>query len=68
MQDGAWPLSPEYRMLVWLVRITGGEPQPLEDHDELRWLGLGRWLEVAWLPADVPIVRELERAWAGPLH
>jgi len=68
MQDGAWPLSPEYRMLVWLVRITGGEPQPLEDHDELRWLGLGCWLEVAWLPADVPIVRELERAWAGPLH
>jgi 8-oxo-dGTP diphosphatase len=62
MPDGAWPLSAEYRMLVWLGRITAGEPRPLEDHDELRWLRAGGWLAVPWLPADVPIVRALQRA------
>lgn len=65
MPDGAWPLSPGYRMLVWLVKITHGEPAPLEDHDQLRWLGPGQWLDVPWLPADVPIVRRLHQVWAG---
>jgi 8-oxo-dGTP diphosphatase len=46
-------------MRVWLVRITRGRPQPLEDHDEIRILDAGEWLEVAWLPADVPIIHAL---------
>jgi len=36
-----------------------GVPAPIEDHDELRLLGPGQWLDVDWLPADVPIVRAL---------
>jgi hypothetical protein len=39
-----------------------GEPRPLEDHDELRWISLtGRddALNLAWIPADFPIVRAL---------
>jgi 8-oxo-dGTP diphosphatase len=45
------------------VRIVAGEPSPLEDHDALRVLGPGEWLDVPWLPADVPVVRALsERA------
>jgi 8-oxo-dGTP diphosphatase len=60
--DG-WPLSPVHRMRVWLVRIVDGEPLPLEDHDAVRVLGPGEWFDVAWLPADVPVVRALtERA------
>jgi 8-oxo-dGTP diphosphatase len=59
LPDGAWPLPPAHRMLVWLARIKHGVPQPLEDHDRLRWLGPDQWLDVAWLPADVPIVRRL---------
>jgi 8-oxo-dGTP diphosphatase len=59
LPDGAWPLSAEHRLLVWWVRVTQGVPAPLEDHDLLRWLGSGEWLEVGWLPADVPVVRHL---------
>jgi 8-oxo-dGTP diphosphatase len=61
-----WPLPPAHRMRVWLARVVAGEPAPIEAHDELRILGPGRWLDVAWLPADVPIVRALQ-AWATPV-
>jgi len=56
--DG-WPMPPLYRMRVWRVRIIRGVPAPIEDHDQVRLLGPGEWLDVAWLPADVPIVRAL---------
>jgi 8-oxo-dGTP diphosphatase len=36
---GEWPLSPGYVLQVWTARLLSGEPRPLEDHDELRWLG-----------------------------
>ena len=54
-----WPLPPSHRMRVWLARVVEGVPAPIEDHDALRVLGPGEWLDVAWLPADVPIVRAL---------
>jgi 8-oxo-dGTP diphosphatase len=54
-----WPLPPLHRMRVWLVRVIDGEPAPIEVHDELRTLGPHEWLDVAWLPADVPIVQAL---------
>jgi 8-oxo-dGTP diphosphatase len=54
-----WPLPPAHRMRVWLVRVTSGQPAPIEVHDQLRLLGPGQWLDVAWLPADVPIIRAL---------
>jgi 8-oxo-dGTP diphosphatase len=61
----AWPLSGTATMRLWLARIVDGEPVPLEDHDELRWLPAGEWLSVPWLPADVTVVRELEARFAG---
>jgi 8-oxo-dGTP diphosphatase len=63
--DG-WPLPPAHRMRVWLVRIVAGEPVPLEDHDALRVLGPGEWLDVEWLPADVPVVRALSERTTEP--
>jgi 8-oxo-dGTP diphosphatase len=57
--EAGWPLQPAHHMRVWLARVVVGEPAPIEDHDEVRVLGPGRWLDVAWLPADVPIVRTL---------
>ncbi len=57
--ETGWPLPPGYRMRVWWVRVVRGTPAPIEDHDELRVLGPGEWLDVDWLPADVPIVRAL---------
>ena len=57
--EAGWPLPPGHRMRVWRVRVVRGEPAPIEDHDELRMLGPGSWLDVDWLPADVPIVQAL---------
>lgn len=60
--DGAWWLSERYVMRIWRARISAGEPQPLVEHDELRWLPRGRWLSVPWLDADVRIVEALAAA------
>lgn len=62
---GDWPLAPGLVLRVWTAGLTPGgpEPAPLEDHDELRWLGPGEWFTVAWLPGDLPAVRAvLERS------
>ena len=61
--DGAWEMSSNYRMRVWLARVTDGVPAPIEDHDVLRVLESGQWLDVGWLPADVPIVQALLARW-----
>ena len=57
--DGASRLSPSYTMRLWLARVSTGEPAPLVEHDELRWLDPGAWLSVPWLDADVRIVEAL---------
>ncbi len=54
--EGEWPIHQGHRMRVWTATITQGVPAPLEDHDELRWLPVGSWDDVPWLPADLPIV------------
>ena len=54
-----WPLSPALVMRVWWARLVSGSPQPLEDHDELRWLREGAWESVEWLAGDLPAVRAL---------
>ncbi|MFJ5220752.1 (deoxy)nucleoside triphosphate pyrophosphohydrolase [Streptomyces sp. NPDC088354] len=57
---GEWPLKPGYVLHVWTARILSGEPRPLQDHDELRWLAPGSVHEVDWLDQDRPAV-----AWAA---
>lgn len=66
LPGGTWPVSPDMQLVVRLARVVRGVPLPLEDHDEVRWLGDGEWLDVAWLPADVPIVRALLAGRASP--
>lgn len=55
LADGDWPILHGYRMRIWLVAIEG-DPAPLLDHDEVRWLGLAELDVVPWLDADEPIV------------
>lgn len=57
--DGAWRISARYALRLWPAMVLAGEPAPLVEHDELRWLGPGEWLSVDWLDADVRIVRAL---------
>lgn len=65
--------APRLVMRVWWASLVPAhqEPQPLEDHDELRWLHPGSWQDLPWLPADERIVAALledaiargRRAW-----
>jgi 8-oxo-dGTP diphosphatase len=57
--DGAWRLTGTYVMRLWFATVLGGDPAPLVEHDELRWLDAGRWLSVPWLDADVRIVEAI---------
>jgi 8-oxo-dGTP diphosphatase len=60
-----WRLNDRASMRVWFAEITDGEPHPLEDHDELRWLDLTEdqgVLGLPWIPADFPIVQALLRS------
>ncbi len=54
LQDGTWLLR------VWAARLVGGTPTAVE-HAALRWLSHDELSEVAWLPADLPLVDELRR-------
>ncbi|MFF5389020.1 (deoxy)nucleoside triphosphate pyrophosphohydrolase [Streptomyces sp. NPDC013012] len=55
---GEWPLKPGYVLRVWTARLLSGEPRPLEDHDELRWLARPEVDSVDWLDQDRPAVAE----------
>jgi 8-oxo-dGTP diphosphatase len=46
-------------MRLWFAVITSGTPAPTGGHDELRWLTRDQLEQVAWLPADWPIVAQL---------
>ncbi|MBG6190296.1 8-oxo-dGTP diphosphatase [Arthrobacter sp. CAN_A212] len=59
---GGWPLNERAVMRVWLAEVATGEPVPLEDHDLLSWVPLGgsdELVNLAWIPADRPIVDAL---------
>ena len=56
----SWPLGDRYEMLVWLAVVVEGAPAAIEDHDEVRWLSADELYDVAWLPADLPIVERIE--------
>ncbi len=58
---GEWPLRPGLVLHVWTARLLSGVPAPLEDHDELRWLGPQELESVDWLDQDRPAVAEAGR-------
>ncbi len=65
---GAEPSPLRFVMRIYWCQLAPGsaQPEPLEDHDELRWLEPGSWRDgVAWLPADERVVAALlDDAWA----
>ncbi|MFJ9074186.1 (deoxy)nucleoside triphosphate pyrophosphohydrolase [Streptomyces sp. NPDC102278] len=56
---GEWPLRPGLVLHVWTAGLLSGEPAPLEDHDELRWLRPDELDTVDWLDQDRPAVEEI---------
>ena len=53
-----WPIGEHGVLRVWLAGIAVGEPRAIE-HAALRWLTVDELHDVAWLPADLPIVDRL---------
>lgn len=65
---GRWPLGPALSMRLWWAELSDGEPTPLEDHDELRWLLPGGWIDLDWLDGDIAVARHLDHlrsTWDG---
>ncbi|MET8025722.1 (deoxy)nucleoside triphosphate pyrophosphohydrolase [Streptomyces avermitilis] len=60
---GEWPLKPGYVLRVWTARLLAGTPEPLEDHDELRWLTPDQIWDVDWLDQDVAAVKAVLSVW-----
>lgn len=57
---GYWELLPNIAFAFWLCTIADGrEPQMLEDHDAIAWLGVDALEEVPWIPADLPFVHHV---------
>ncbi|WP_432139905.1 MULTISPECIES: (deoxy)nucleoside triphosphate pyrophosphohydrolase [unclassified Streptomyces] len=67
---GQWPLREPYVLWAWTARLRPGSaaPQPLEDHDALRWLTRDRIWDVDWLDQDVPAVRRVADRWDHGEH
>ncbi|MBO4275596.1 (deoxy)nucleoside triphosphate pyrophosphohydrolase [Microbispora triticiradicis] len=61
---GDWPLPNGDVMRVWLAGLAAGVPRPIE-HLALRWLEPHELYDVAWLPADLPVVAEIETLLPG---
>jgi 8-oxo-dGTP diphosphatase len=57
---GEWLLRPGLLLRAWTARLLSGVPQPLQDHDQLRWLTPDSLGTVPWLDQDRPAV-----AWAA---
>ncbi|PYC72099.1 DNA mismatch repair protein MutT [Streptomyces tateyamensis] len=49
---GEWLVRPGLVLRIWAAELLAGEPHPLQDHDELRWLGPAELAEVDWLEHD----------------
>ncbi|WP_298253139.1 (deoxy)nucleoside triphosphate pyrophosphohydrolase [uncultured Arthrobacter sp.] len=67
--EQGWPLNGRAAMRVWFAEVTDGRPAALQDHDELRWVGLTEGTAVEdlpWIPADRPILTALRALLPGP--
>lgn len=58
--DGAWIITDRHVLRLWLAVVSDGEPRPLVEHDDLRWLDRSTLLDVDWLDGDVRIVEALD--------
>lgn len=56
---GDWPLGPGLRMRLWWAQISEGIPQPLQDHDLLRWVSPQEFSTLEWLPSNAAITAYL---------
>ncbi|AUY54239.1 NUDIX domain-containing protein [Streptomyces sp. CB01881] len=58
---GAWLVRPGLELHIWGAELLSGDPRPLEDHDELRWLGPQELDDVDWLDHDRAVLPDVAR-------
>lgn len=64
-EAGAWPLvNPGWTLDLWWGEPLG-RPEPLEDHDALRWLAREELADLPWLPSNLPMVAAISGALAA---
>jgi 8-oxo-dGTP diphosphatase len=56
---GEWSLHDDLVLHLYVATLMDGEPQPLDHHDELRWLAPGEFGAIAWLESDRDAVAAL---------
>ena len=56
---GEWPLHDDLVLHLYVATLIEGDPQPLDHHDELRWVALDEFEDLDWLPSDVDAVGAL---------
>jgi 8-oxo-dGTP diphosphatase len=49
---GIAQVRPDVELRVYVGALVSGDPQTLQDHDELRWLVADDLEDIDWLPAD----------------
>lgn len=52
-------------LLPYHCRLVKGEPVARE-HDQLRWVGSGKWHQLNWIPIDWTILQAWHPAWPEP--
>lgn len=62
--DGPWPITHGWSLRVWLTEVDD-EIILGPVHDDIRWMPLAQLGDLEWLPADVAIVREVQRVLAS---
>ena len=55
-----WDITDRHVMRLWFARIVAGVPQPLVEHDALRWQTVDQLVGLPWLPGDLPIIASLQ--------
>lgn len=55
----AWLISEDLEMRLWFAIVRSGRPEPIDSHDELRWLDTNSLYSVDWLEADLKVLPHL---------
>ncbi|MCD0485803.1 (deoxy)nucleoside triphosphate pyrophosphohydrolase [Streptacidiphilus sp. ASG 303] len=57
--SGEWPVRPGLVLRIWTAELLSGDPSPLQDHSEVRWLGPDDLDSVDWLEQDRGVLPEV---------
>ncbi|MFI6443251.1 NUDIX domain-containing protein [Kitasatospora sp. NPDC050543] len=61
---GRWIVRAGLELRFWAAELLSGDPRPLQDHSELRWLGPEELADVDWLDHDRDVLPAIARLLA----